>query len=431
MKIRAWWQSFQHGFLTALMIGMLCAFLGGSQPDFLSRDQVALAIVHEELFDFATWELTALLEKLGNNTIAAQDYMTEEARVAFVREYLDHLNRIFQLEAQITAIYVDPAEDDPLAASASLRAERDSLREWQAARQALAESIIESQIMTVLAEEGFGIGGEVLPPVQIRFTQLPSLLIISPRDRIERIASYPLSHGLTVEQQEALEVRVDEALGVSSLVVPLGGLAVYPAMLIESDYAPHVFSITAHEWTHHYLSFYPLGFNYGVTPELYTINETTASIVGDEVGWLTLSRYYPDLAPPPPELTLEPPPPPEPGEEPVFDFRAEMHATRVRVDELLAAGQIEAAEAYMEERRQVFVENGYSIRKINQAYFAFHGAYAEEPGAGGEDPIGPMVREIRLLSPSLHDFAAAMRAITSVSDLETALAATRAQSGQP
>lgn len=429
ITIRERWQSFRRGFWTALEISLLCTLLGGARPDFLARDEMTLAIVHESLFDFTSWEITALLDKLGGSAFAAQRYMTEAERSAFVREYLILVDDILRLEAQIAEIYTDPSIDDPGAASAALRDERDAQREAQLERQTLAESIIESQIATVLTSEGFGVGGEVLPPIQIRFTQLPSLIIISPRDRIERINSYSLEHGLTVEQQEALEAQVDDTLGISSLVAPLGGLAVYPAMLIESAYAPHVFSITAHEWSHHYLGFHPLGFNYGVTPELYTINETTASIIGDEVGWLTLSRYYPDLAPPPPNLTPEPPPPPPPGEESTFNFQAEMHVTRVRVDELLSEGQIEEAEAYMEERRQVFVANGYLIRKINQAYFAFYGAYADEPGARGEDPIGPAVRELRLLSPSLHDFVVTMRGIMSMAELETALTAARVDGG--
>ncbi len=73
-----------------------------------------------------------------------------------------------------------------------------------------------------------------------------------------------------------------------------------------------------------------------------------------------------------------------------------MHTTRVHVDELLAAGKITEAETYMDQRRQVFWDNGYPIRKLNQAYFAFYGAYADVPGgAAGEDPVGPAVRALR------------------------------------
>jgi hypothetical protein len=82
-----------------------------------------------------------------------------------------------------------------------------------------------------------------------------------------------------------------------------------------------------------------------------------------------------------------------------------MHETRVNADALLAEGRIEEAEAYMEARRQIFLKNGYLLRKINQAYFAFYGAYADAPGgAAGEDPVGPAVRALRKQSGSLADF---------------------------
>jgi hypothetical protein len=98
-----------------------------------------------------------------------------------------------------------------------------------------------------------------------------------------------------------------------------------------------------------------------------------------------------------------------------------MRETRIRVDELLAEGKIEEAEAYMEERRQEFVANGYGIRKLNQAYFAFHGAYADEPGAAGADPIGPAVRELRARSPDLHTFVGRIAPVTTLAELQELL----------
>ncbi len=402
--------------------------ISGMRPDPQDHSFRTLGVARDHLFGFVQWEAEALVDKALNAAVAPQRYMTEAERTQFVRDYIQLVYDIHQIEDKVQDIYTDPAVADPEAASATLRAERDRLRARQQARQALAESIIQAQIAQVLAEYGFGVGGEVLPPVVIRFTQLPTLLIISPRDRIERIGSYPLEHGLTVDQMEHLEDTVDSELGVSSLIVPLGGLAVWPAMLIETGHLPSVFEVGAHEWMHHYLTFFPLGFNYGVTPELYTINETVASIVGREIGWAVLNRYYPDLAPPPPDYTPRPPepPPPETEEAPAFDFRAEMHATRVHVDELLAAGQIEEAERYMEERRALFVRNGYRIRKLNQAYFAFYGSYADEPGAPGADPIGPALRELRYYSASLYDFVATVRGVTSYEELKDALNRKRA-----
>jgi hypothetical protein len=92
------------------------------------------------------------------------------------------------------------------------------------------------------------------------------------------------------------------------------------------------------------------------------------------------------------------------------------------VDELLAAGKITEAEQYMEERRIVFVDHGYEIRKLNQAYFAFYGAYADTPGgAAGEDPVGPAVRKLREQSASLADFLRTIGKMNSFEDLQKAI----------
>jgi hypothetical protein len=430
--IAGWnWRAFRRAFWLAALAGFVLVAVPGARPDIESESFQALGIARDYLFNFAEWETNALLDKVENGVVGPQRYMTEDERTAYVRAYLELVNEIHQLEGQVSQIYVDPTIDDPEAASTDLRARRDALRAEQQKKQALAESIVQAQISDMLVEYGFGRSGIVFPPVAIRFTQLPTIMITSRRDVIERTGAYPLEHGLTVDQMEQIEASVDDELDVSSLIVPLGGLAVWPAMQIETGYLPYVYQVGTHEWTHHYLAFYPLGFNYGATPDLYIINETVAGIVENEIGWAVLDRYYPDLAPPPPDYTPQPtpellPPTTDQAEPPAFDFRVEMHQTRVRADDLLAAGQIEEAEAYMEARRQVFVENGYQIRKINQAYFAFYGSYADEPGATGSNPIGPALRELRYYSPSLVDFIASVRGVTTFEEIQHTLETARA-----
>ena len=68
------------------------------------------------------------------------------------------------------------------------------------------------------------------------------------------------------------------------------------------------------------------------------MNETTASIVGGEIGRQVIERFYPALVPVAENVEVEDSPN---LSRPPFDFRAEMNITRQRVDELLAAGQIE------------------------------------------------------------------------------------------
>ena len=85
------------------------------------------------------------------------------------------------------------------------------------------------------------------------------------------------------------------------------------------------------------------------------------------------------------------------------------------VDEYLAQGEIEQAEEFMEQKRQYLVENGYYIRKLNQAYFAFHGTYADRPTS--ISPIGVELKRLRSQSDSLKDFLETAASMTSRQDL--------------
>ena len=107
---------------------------------------------------------------------------------------------------------------------------------------------------------------------------------------------------------------------------------------------------------------------------------------------------------------------------PGFDFVAEMHDTRVTVDGLLAQGKIDEAEAFMEARRRVMWNNGYQIRKLNQAYFAFYGAYASAGGgAAGSDPVGGAVKLLRRRSSSIAEFVNIMATFSTFEQLESYL----------
>jgi hypothetical protein len=84
-----------------------------------------------------------------------------------------------------------------------------------------------------------------------------------------------------------------------------------------------------------------------------------------------------------------------------------MHITRLEVDRLLAEGKTDEAESFMEERRGFFWENGYHIRRLNQAYFAFHGSYAADPGGAASEEgvdLGQELRDLRSRTPSYQEF---------------------------
>jgi hypothetical protein len=284
------------------------------------------------------------------------------------------------------------------------------------------ERILEQQTGAILAEEGLATLAGVFPPVRYQFTESPNLLIVSPRDRIVMEDSFHVDPALPLDRIEQIEGEVARDLGASTLIEETGGLSTYPTMVIEERSLEWVLSTIAHEWTHTYLFFRPLGQSYFDSGDARTLNETVASIVGDEIARRVLLRYYPDM--------IRPEPWPHPlADRPLwwaersgdgrFEFGPFMRETRLEVDRLLAEGRVEEAEAYMDARREELVDNGYNVRKLNQAYFAFHGSYAV--GAAATDPIGAKLRALRLLSGDLADFVRTVAAFTGPADLDAAL----------
>ena len=102
-----------------------------------------------------------------------------------------------------------------------------------------------------------------------------------------------------------------------------------------------------------------------------------------------------------------------------FDFTSEMRALRRQVEAMLAQGQVEAAEALMAAKRDEFQTKGFFIRRLNQAYFAFHGFYADSPGS--IDPIGPKLQTLLERAGSPGEFVRRASGLTTRTDLDALL----------
>lgn len=402
----------------ALFVLVVTGLGSSSSAPPLDTRQKARAFTRHIEFDYVGWTFDALRVKFLEFSLGASNFLSDDERRHLVFEYLVLVTQIQRTERQIRMIYADPGIADPRTVSQPARRALQELHAQYAQTAPLAEAILQDQINAVVSELGLDIGGQAFPPVLYHSTPLPMALIISPRQVIRQDADISLIPDLPIEQQIALEERVDRALDVSSLVVAIGGVGVYPTMVMQTSDLNWLSEVVAHEWVHNYLTLRPLGMNYLKSPELRIMNETAASIAGKEIGRAVIERYYPELLPPlPQEKTLQKEPPSE--KPPAFDFRQEMHLTRVTVDQMLSEGKVEQAEAYMEARRRVFWEHGYrDLRKLNQAYFAFYGAYADEPlGPAGEDPVGAAVRKLRSQSPSLASFLKRIAWMTTFEDL--------------
>lgn len=375
-------------------------------------------------FDYVTWTIQAIWQKTLQQSVRLEDYLPSPRPSEIVREYLKFESHTGQLESEIAIIYADPNLAGKESALQNKKIQLDEMRKIKGLLAPIAESTLQEQIGEILAENNLAFLGQPIPPVLYHSSPLPTALIVSPRGKIQQDANISLLTDMTAGDMSSLEDTVMQQLEVSALVVPVGGVGIYPTMVMATSDLSFLGDTVAHEWTHNFLTTRPLGLNYETNSELRTINETTASIVGGEIGHLLLKKYYPNFLPP--ELDPKPdqaakrekeskPVSAEPEE---FNYRKEMHTTRVKVDELLAAGKIKDAEDYMEKRRKVLWENGYPIRRLNQAYFAFYGAYADVAGgAAGTDPVGPAVRAFRAQSGGLAEFLEKISWVTSYPQL--------------
>ncbi len=395
-----------------ILVAIAMVSLSSSNQIMGDRTQIVRSFTRGLEFDFIGWTINALKVKWQEFSVNTSDFLNSDAQRQITLQHLETIASIQRLEWELNLIYADPNIDDPETYSAPLRQDLETLYQRRDATAPVAEAILQNQISAIVDEFGLSLGGQTIPPTLYHSTPLPTALIISPRNVILQIEDISLIPDMHVDKRIDLEARVDQALNVSSLVVDIGGVGTYPTMVQQTSNLVWLSEVVAHEWVHNFLTLRPLGINYLTSPELRIMNETTASIAGKEIGQALMERYYPELAPPRETgkaqddvTTVLPKIQPE---EPIFDFRKEMNITRLRVDELLAQGKIEEAEAYMEERRVIFWENGYrSLRKLNQAYFAFYGAYADEPGGAAgaiEDPVGEAVRSLRAKSASLANF---------------------------
>jgi len=274
----------------------------------------------------------------------------------------------------------------------------------------VSPAMLDNDIEQVLAQQNIS----ALPPVRSRLEAPPLLLVVSPRDHIQYLDRVLLTPGLDRGRVEAIEKEID-ALGLSSLVVKIGGFgAAYPAIISPSMPLKTIVGAAVEEWAHQYLALRPLGFFYlldslgfSQDPDVITMNETLAGMIADEIGAAVYRRYDDKPDTQPAGRTAD-----------GFDFDTEMRLTRLHADEMLAAGEIGGAEAYMEARRTLFNSHGYPIRKLNQAYFAFHGIYGRDPGSAS--PVYGQMKKLRNASASLSEFIDRVSAMTTGSELERA-----------
>ena len=397
--------------IIAMGLVLAISLSGGCAPVWGFDDHLR-SIVKPYRFNIVTWEFKTLLGG-GKQSNSEGKVIHEPGQVA---GYFSLVERINTLKSEIKAIDTADGTGD----STSLEAELNMLEGQRVDLEDAVRRILTKQIEKTLAEQGIfnpvdryvklKIG---FPPVNFRLEQPPHLLVVSPRDKIESIREVNLRQNLSLEEMEDIEAGVDE-LGVSSLVLKLGGFGgTYPTFVANDVSLRFTVDTAIEEWLHQYLVFKPLGFLYlldltGVARnyDIATMNETVAGMVSKEIGAIIYEKYY---------SQYEGGNNQSQGAESEFDFNREMREIRRAVDTYLAQGEVEQAEEFMEEKRRFLASKGYYIRKLNQAYFAFHGTYADRPTS--ISPIGLELKQLRSQSASLQDFLDTVAGMTSRQDL--------------
>jgi hypothetical protein len=289
------------------------------------------------------------------------------------------------------------------------------------------ENTIEGRVTAVLEDQRltlepplFSDLGLVFPPVDFEIDGTPRVLAVSPRERIELRNSYLLEPNIPLPEIDQIEHDAEsanvDARGVSALVIRTGGFSSYPSVVFEDAPYDSLMETVFHEWLHSYLIFFPLGEGYFGSSETRTLNESVANIGGQELAHLYFERYgtLDDACGAQPAPSATPVPAPS-----GFDFTSEMRALRRQVEAMLAQGQVEAAESLMAAKRDEFQAKGVFIRRLNQAYFAFHGFYADSPGS--IDPIGPKLQTLLERVGSPGEFVRRASGLTTRADLDALL----------
>jgi hypothetical protein len=375
-------------------------------------------IVKPYSFNILTWEVQALTDKLNQRLRHENGIDITESTV--VTHYFELVAEEYSVRHVIEAINNGTITADTTVYYNKL----EELTRQRLSLEKQAEGILEKQISQSLIDldiynplDNYWNVAGIFPPVILRLQEPPRLLVVSPRDKIERLTTIILNQEINSEEMETLEDDIAQ-LDLSALVVDLGGIATYPSFVNNKYGLRFAVNTAIEEWLHQYLFFRPLGVRYALAElgirqpyEIIIMNETLASMVSQVIGERLYQDYYA-----PYDIPNE-----EDNEESnmTFDFNNEMREIRKSVDILLEEGKIDEAEAVMEDKRLLLASHGYFIRKLNQAYFAFYGSYADTPGF--TNPIYDELTILRDKSSSLSEFFNLASSLSSREELNASI----------
>ena len=323
---------------------------------------------------------------------------TDAERKLIVQDYLQSVRRLDKERARVEGSHFAGSVAGSSATKKATENISNDLEVFEREKESLrgkAEEAVEAVISDVVRTEGLGFPlGILFPPTDFRFDKPPLILVTSPRNVIRLEGTRLIQNDIKMITRSEIEQRIESDGITSALVDDLAGLGTYPAFVSDRYELRQLTRTAAHEWLHNYWIFRPLGRSMWDSSDMYTLNETAADIAGNELGDLAYQRLggnleasdlrYGNTAVAAPHLTRI------------------LRETRIKVDKLLSENNIDGAEEIMRGQHWNLRLGGYGIRKINQAYFAFRGNYADSPAS--VSPIGSELKEYRETFPTVGEF---------------------------
>ena len=370
-------------------------FLITSRSDY-ARVSYLDNVAGKHKFSLALWEIQHLPLKWSHLVweMFPGNKPSDEERKEIGTEYLSIVRKLNIYEEQVSTSQT-LSNPKYLSAIESLEIERKMLK-------ARAEEAIESILSEVIQQQGLGLPfGILLPPTDFHFGSPPHILVTSPRDVIKLSGTKLINPSITGAERHSLEKSAESDGKTSALVDDLAGIGTYPAIVSDSTSLRNLLRTAAHEWLHNYWILHPLGRNMWDSTEMRTINETSANIAGNEIGDLAFQLMGEDLSDSINKYKHQ---------SALSHWDNQLIETRKEVDRLLSLNEIEKAEKLMKEKTWELRLAGYGVRKINQAYFAFRGQYADGPAS--TSTAGKDLQEYRSYFPDVGSF---IRSISTVS----------------
>jgi hypothetical protein len=424
---RRWPRRLMLAFLVMLLLVTWLVPVGDKRSD-----TAAVQVSLDHTYGLVSWEFENFFDKWRHRVWTALPWTpTSEAdRRRALDRYVVLVDELRIAKDLLSEASSENGSDQGNVSNAQLAvdrliAERDGFRDGveEFLEQAVADAIRSAEVDLV--------GSFVWPPVDFRIDSPPKLLVTSPRDVIRRDEDVLIDPEISIDDIEKIENELAEVANISAVVLQTGGLASYPNVIPTAD-LERLLDVAAHEWLHAYLVFNPLGRAYFDGGDIRVMNETLADIFGQEIGLRVYSEITgePYVAPVRPETAMrntESKNPDGPGgsdsdEETGaddFDFNRFMAETRARTDELLEEELMDEAESYMESRRIELLDHGHTIRKINQAYFAFHNTYAESPSS--TSPIARYLWDLRDQVDTVGELVKLLRPLGTYKEFELLL----------